>query len=190
MIRTVCVALTFLLMGVTGCDDGDGDGDGGNDENSNDEGSDSSGENQACYLDEPQFASHDDSDSVQKTWGAPCTSDAECQALIGDPDAICDDTAVIFELPGGYCTKPCSLPDSQTGAVADDPACDPNGGVHCLGALGFFERCAIACTSDEQCHREGYGCRQMPMIAQPDDPKFCLMSDCCQECCQDECASN
>jgi hypothetical protein len=123
------------------------------------------------------------SNPIMQTWGAACTTHADCVALIGDPDAICDTTAVVYELPGGYCTKACTLPDVDTRAVADDPTCDPAGGVTCLGVMGTFERCAIPCTDDMQCNRPGYECRQLPLISQAQDPSFCLMPDCCQESC-------
>lgn len=120
---------------------------------------------------------------LMQTWGAACTTNADCVALIGDPDAICDTTAVVYELPGGYCTKACTLPDADTRAVLDDPQCDPAGGVACLGVMGTFERCAIPCTDDNQCNRGGYMCRQLPLVSLPEDPSFCLMPDCCQESC-------
>jgi len=126
------------------------------------------------------------SDPLMMTWGASCTTDADCVALIGDPAAVCDTMAVIYEMPGGYCTKPCSLPDLETQAVLDDPQCDPAGGVACIGSMGTFERCGIVCTDDMQCNRDGYICRQLPLIAQPDDPRLCLMPDCCQETCAEE----
>ena len=120
---------------------------------------------------------------IMETWGAACTTDADCVALIGDPAAICDTMAVVYELPGGYCTKPCVLPDAQTRSVPDDPQCDPNGGVTCLGVMGTFERCAIPCTDSQQCNREGYECRLLPIVGMEGDPSFCLMPDCCQESC-------
>lgn len=120
---------------------------------------------------------------LMQTWGAACTNNQECVDLLGDPDAICDFMAVIYELPGGYCTKPCTLPDANTLAVPDDPQCDPAGGVTCLGVKGTFERCALECTDDNQCNRDGYLCRQLPLVSEMDDPSFCLMPDCCQESC-------
>lgn len=125
-------------------------------------------------------------DPLMQTWGAPCTSDQDCIDLIGDPEAICDSMAVVYELPGGYCTKPCSLPDMQTQSVLDDPGCDPNGGVACIGVMGTFERCGIVCTDDAQCNRDGYICRQLPLIALPEDPSMCLMPDCCLDSCTEE----
>ena len=119
------------------------------------------------------------------TWGAACTTNEECVALLGDPAAICETNAVVYELPGGYCTKPCVLPDATTQAVPDAADCDPNGGVACIGLMGTFERCGIICTDDMQCNRDGYICRQMPLIAQPDDPRMCLMPDCCQDTCEE-----
>lgn len=120
--------------------------------------------------------------NLMQTWGAPCSADAECVALLGD-GAVCQDMAIIYELPGGYCTKPCSLPDSDTRAVPDAPDCDPAGGVACIGQMGFFERCALLCSDDMQCQRDGYFCRQLPMIANEGDPKSCLMPDCCESSC-------
>jgi hypothetical protein len=119
------------------------------------------------------------SDPVTETWGAPCTTNQDCIDLIGDPAAVCDFTAVVYELPAGYCTKPCVLPDLETRFILDDPACSAEGGVACLGVMGTFERCAIPCTSSDQCNREGYECRLLPLIGVEGDPTFCLMPDCC-----------
>jgi hypothetical protein len=121
------------------------------------------------------------SNPLMNMWSSACTEDADCVALLGE-GAYCEDTAVIYELPGGYCTKPCDVPTGMT-VVLDDPACDPAGGVNCVGVDGFFEACVPSCTDDAQCNRAGYYCRQMPMIANPDDPSFCLMPDCCEETC-------
>ena len=116
---------------------------------------------------------------LQDSWGAACTTDDECVALLG-MGAECLTLAVVFELPGGYCSKPCTLPDADTRFVLDDPTCDPAGGVACVGSTaGMFEHCAKLCTDDTQCNRDGYVCRQMPLIAFPDDPSLCLMPDCC-----------
>lgn len=123
------------------------------------------------------------SNPIMETWGAACKTNADCVALIGDPEAICDTMAVVYELPGGYCTKPCTLPDMETRAVPDAADCDPNGGVTCLGVKGTFERCGVPCSDDNQCNRGGYECRQMPLISQAEDPSFCLMPDCCQGTC-------
>lgn len=119
---------------------------------------------------------------LMNAWGAPCQVDADCVPLLGE-GAVCDSMAVVYELPGKYCTKPCQLPDTMTTVVHDDPTCDPNGGVHCVGQLNIFERCIPACTEDAQCNREGYLCRQMPSISAPQDPTFCLMPDCCLGAC-------
>ncbi len=121
-------------------------------------------------------------DPLMETWGASCTSNEECVALLGD-GAICETVAVVYELPGGYCTKPCTLPDTNTRVVLDDPTCDPAGGVACIGQQPLFERCAKICTDDTQCNRAGYECRQMPVIAQEGDPSSCLMPDCCETEC-------
>jgi hypothetical protein len=119
-------------------------------------------------------------ESLMQTWGAPCESDADCIELLGDPDAVCDDMFVIYQLPGRYCSKPCELPDTTVTFVLDDPTCDPDGGIACVGQRPLLQRCAPACTDDLQCDREGYVCRTMPQISQPTDPAFCLMPDCCQ----------
>jgi hypothetical protein len=138
-----------------------------------------------CAAEIPFDTTAGASNPIMQTWGAACTSHADCVALIGDPDAICDTTAVVFELPGGYCTKACTLPDLETRSVPDAPDCAAEGGVTCLGVKGTFERCGIPCTDDMQCNRGGYECRQMPLISQPEDPSFCLMPDCCQDTCEE-----
>lgn len=125
------------------------------------------------------------SNPLMLTWGAHCTSHAQCVALLDDPDAICETMAVIYELPGGYCTKPCTLPDATTQFVPDAPDCDAGGGVACIGSKNVFERCALPCTDDMQCNRDGYICRQLPLISQPDDPRMCLMPECCQDTCEE-----
>jgi hypothetical protein len=121
-------------------------------------------------------------DPLMETWGAPCGNDNECVMLLGE-GAICETEAVIYELPLGYCTKPCTLPDTNTRVVPDDPDCDPDGGVACIGSSPLFQRCALLCTDDAQCNRDGYICRRMPLIAQDTDPKACLMPDCCEGGC-------
>jgi len=115
---------------------------------------------------------------MMNTWGSACTTHADCEARLG-PGAICESQSVIYELPGNYCTKPCTLPDTTTTIVPNDPVCDPAGGVHCVGQKYIYERCIPPCTENGQCNRYGYLCRQMPSISQPTDPSFCLMPDCC-----------
>lgn len=122
-------------------------------------------------------------DPIQLTWGAACNTDQDCIDLIGDPDVICETEAVVYELPGGYCTKPCVLPDATTQWVDDDPTCSADGGVACVGLKGMFERCGLPCTDDQQCNREGYLCRPFPLIGMPDDPNMCLMPECCIDGC-------
>ncbi|MBC8070577.1 MAG: hypothetical protein IAG13_19755 [Deltaproteobacteria bacterium] len=117
---------------------------------------------------------------LQGMWGSACSVDADCVAVLGE-GAECLDTAVVFELPGGYCAKPCVLPDSGTKTVFDDPTCDPDGGIACVGVKGTFEYCAPLCTDDAQCDRDGYICRQMPLVSVAADPSLCLMPDCCGE---------
>ena len=122
-------------------------------------------------------------DNVMTQWGAACSTDADCVAILGD-GAVCQMKSVIYELPGGYCTKPCVLPDMDTRVVEDAMDCDPNGGIACIGQKGFFERCVTLCTDDMQCGRDGYYCRVMPMIGVEGDPKACLMPDCCEDSCE------
>jgi hypothetical protein len=135
-----------------------------------------------CPFNAPFETTDGAMDPLMETWGAACTSNAECVALIGE-GAECMELAVIYELPGGFCSKPCSLPDTSTTFVEDDPACDPNGGVTCVGQKPLFEYCAVQCTDDAQCNRDGYRCRRMPVISGPNDPTFCLMPDCCENGC-------
>jgi hypothetical protein len=71
----------------------------------------------------------------------------------------------------------------MTTVIADDPQCDPNGGVACVGQRPAYQRCARVCTDDQQCNRQGYVCRQMPSISVEGDPEFCLMPDCCLGSC-------
>ncbi|HEY8375039.1 MAG TPA: hypothetical protein VIK91_01065, partial [Nannocystis sp.] len=111
----------------------------------------------------------------QETWGHGCTDDAECMALVGNKGVCEFDVLGLYELPGGYCTKGCTLPDLQTVYVPDHPSCGP--GVHCVGVKGFLEVCLLECSDDSECPREGYECRVLPQIGQPGDPKFCLMTD-------------
>lgn len=162
---TLCVA---LISAWTGCDEEDAPA------------------AEACWL-EAQAMKAAPGTSIQETWGAACKTNADCVALLGD-GAICDQMAVIYELPGGYCTKPCtvglpSMPNNMSSFELDDPECDPAGGVHCVGANGNYTRCAPPCTDDSQCAREGYFCRLMPSLGVDGDPTFCLMSDCCEGSC-------
>jgi hypothetical protein len=166
-----------LALGCPGADDTDTTA------SSADSGQTDTTAGDACPLEQPANTSDGSQDPVMDAWGAPCSTDADCVALLGD-GAVCDNMAVIYELPGNYCTKPCSLPDTNSTFFADDPACDPNGGVDCVGQKPIFERCAKVCNDDAQCNRDGYYCRRMPMISNDGDPTYCLMPDCCQECCE------
>jgi hypothetical protein len=180
------VAVTALVLAL-GCGEelGNADSvtDGSGSSSQGSDGSDSSAD-LGCAAGAMGDTTDGANDQIQMTWGAPCASDADCVALLGE-GGICADMAVIYELPGGYCTKACNLPDANTRTVIDDPTCDPNGGVACIGVMGQFERCAVLCTDDAQCNRDGYICRQMPLISMAGDPKACLMPDCCQDTCQE-----
>ncbi len=121
------------------------------------------------------------SEDVQTAWGSACTDDAQCIERLGE-GGICLFQAVIYELPLGYCTKSCELPAGEK-YVFDDPACDPDGGIDCIGLAPLFQYCAPQCSDDAQCGRDGYSCRNFPMIAEDGDPTYCLMPDCCEDNC-------
>lgn len=121
------------------------------------------------------------SDDLQTSWGAPCTTDEACVDLLGE-GGVCLFEAVVYELPQGYCSKECVLPDGEMYSI-DDPQCDPDGGVDCIGQAPLFQVCAPQCTDDTQCTRDGYTCRNFPLIAQEGDPTYCLMPDCCESSC-------
>lgn len=123
-------------------------------------------------------------EDVQTTWGAPCTDDSDCVALLGE-GGVCLVEAVIFELPQGYCSKECTLPSGEMYSF-DDPQCDAAGGVDCIGQAPLFQVCSPQCTDDAQCSRDGYTCRNFPLIAQEGDPTYCLMPDCCEGSCAEE----
>jgi len=110
------------------------------------------------------------------TWGAPCTTDAECVTLLGDGALCYAAIANVYKAPAGYCSKPCSLPDGVQYSESD-PQCGD--GVTCLGVNGIFTACVPPCTDDAQCQRDGYSCTLLPQIGSPGDPEFCLMMDTC-----------
>ncbi len=133
----------------------------------------------ACEMD---FVTKDNpsAEDAMTDFGTPCSTDADCSAL-GTGATCYTDVLGVFELPGGYCSKPCALPDTNTTFINDAEDCDPNGGVSCVGAAGVFTACARPCSEDSNCSREGYGCVRMPVISGPDDQTFCLMNE--AECC-------
>lgn len=108
-------------------------------------------------------------------WGHPCTTDEDCQAIVGDGGVCLKDVLGLYGLPGGYCTKTCALPDVATKYVPDHPTC--GAGVTCIGVKGFFEACVVECFDDSECPREGYECRILPEVGMAGDPMFCLMTD-------------
>ena len=116
-------------------------------------------------------------ENLTATWGAPCTTSAECVALIGEGAECYSAIAGVYKAPGGYCSKPCTLPNDSTLYVPDAPDCGP--GVTCLGVNGIFTACVPPCTSDAQCQRDGYTCKTLPQLGSEGDPKFCLMPDTC-----------
>jgi hypothetical protein len=185
-------AVFLLLPCVFFACTSDDSGDTGNDTQADDDGSDapttesadsSGGDDSAalgCAADLPEDAMDGTMAGIQGTWGAPCATDADCTPLVGE-GAVCLFTAVIYSLPQGYCSKSCELADGVF-YESDDPDCDPNGGVSCIGNNDVgFHYCAIACTEDAQCERAGYYCRLLPQLGAEGDPEFCLMPDCCQE---------
>ncbi len=189
MMFRASLVLGSLLAALTACPaDTGSDDDGASSPSTNADssaGSASGGDDAAalgCAFPEMIDGTNGATEPLQDAWGAACSGDAECVALLGD-GAVCLNQAVVYELPLGYCSKPCVLPDANTRFVADDPMCDPAGGVSCVGSKGTFEYCARECTDDAQCDRDGYICRQMPIIAMQDDPSICLMPDCCQGTC-------
>lgn len=123
-----------------------------------------------------------DASDLMARFGASCTSDDECSDIgVG---AVCiTEMLALFELPNGYCTRLCELPDPATTVATDDPACNPDGGVDCVGAKGIFSMCAPQCSEDSQCAREGYACQRIPNISGVGDPQFCLMNP--DACCLD-----
>ena len=115
--------------------------------------------------------------NVMEYYGAPCMDDADCVPLIG-PDAICIPNILdTFDAPGGYCTRPCEQPDDETFESPNFPGCKGGGEASCIGANGIFTACAFPCTSSDQCHREGYVCRTVPLVNS--ELKYCLMPDAC-----------
>ena len=172
MLSRLTLAFGLSLAVTVACSGDDGDG-GGNPD--------------ACYADREAMKGPTSGD-LMDAWGSPCETNEDCVAVLGE-GAICDNLAVVYELPGGYCTKPCIVGDdpnvNMSSVELDDPDCDPNGGVHCVGANGIFSRCAPPCSSDAECTRDGYFCTRMPQISEDGDPTFCLMD----ECCEGDCAS-
>jgi hypothetical protein len=140
------------------------------------------GSGNACLDEVPSEGTDGQTEPLMERWGAACQTNEECVELLG-AGAICESAAVIYELPGGYCTKPCDLGGTGVTVVPDHPDCDAEGGVDCVGQRPLFELCARPCDDSAQCDRTGYYCRQMPALAQPGDPSYCLMPDCCENTC-------
>jgi hypothetical protein len=124
-----------------------------------------------------------DATDLMETWGAPCTSDEDCVALLGEGGECFPDVLGVFEMPGGYCTKRCNLPSASVTFEHDNADCDPNGGITCVGAMGIFTACAPPCSEHSQCSRDAFGCTRLPVISIESDPTLCLMNE--AECCLD-----
>ena len=166
-----CLALGLLWL-VPACDGGGGD----------DEAADSSGDasgGQPCGTEWADKSG--EAEDIMGEYGAPCLQDSDCTPILGDDGVCVTNILGVYDLPGGFCSKYCELPDAGTSFEHNNVMCDPNGGVTCVGANGLFTACILECETSDQCGREGYGCRTMPTLAAEGDPKFCLMSptDCC-----------
>ena len=178
----VLAALCLVLLPATGCSDGGG-GSASDTADSATTGGDttdsesgSTGE-MACISGEPVTKS---GTNLMENFGAPCTSNADCEAILGPGGECFTNVLDLYDAPGGYCSIKCTLPaDNETKYSPDDAACSMDGGITCFGLNGFFEACAPECQSEEDCQREGYVCRLMPQIAMEGEPKFCLMPDIC-----------
>jgi hypothetical protein len=165
-----------LLVATPAC------GDSSSEDTSGSSGSGETGSGLACadeWVEKPDLMSSEDKTAH---WGTACTSDSDC-AHLGEGAVCFPDALGVFELPGGACSKYCDLPDTATTVVPDDPQCDPDGGVACMGAKDIFSACLPTCESDSECGREGYACINMPVISAPTDPTFCLMNP--DACCLD-----
>ena len=180
MLRHTTFALTMLatsLFLAPACDSSDSEGADSDMSTTN-----GSGETEAPQECGTEWADKDDTTpSILDEWGAACMQDSDCSAILGEGGVCINNILGVYDLPGGFCTKLCNLPDTMTTFVHNDPVCDPEGGVTCVGAKGLFEACIVSCETSDQCGREGYGCTTMPTIASEGDPSFCLMSttDCC-----------
>jgi hypothetical protein len=115
------------------------------------------------------------STSLMDQYGAPCDTDADCVKVLGDGGKCLKDILGVYNLPGGYCSTDCDLPDQQHTYIP--MAADCKLGADCVGLMGFFEGCAFPCMDNSQCPRDGYECRQMPEISNPEDPTYCLMTE-------------
>lgn len=113
--------------------------------------------------------------SLMTKYGAPCTTDDDCVAVLGAGGLCLKDILGVYKLPGGYCSTSCSLPDQQQTYIP--MAADCKLGADCVGLMGFFEGCSFPCTDDLQCPRAGYECRTMPEISNQGDPRYCLMTE-------------
>ncbi len=113
--------------------------------------------------------------SLMSKYGAPCETDADCIAVLGDGGKCLTDILGVYTLPGGYCSTDCDMPDQQQTYIP--MAADCKLGADCVGLMGFFEGCSFPCTDDSQCPRDGYECRTMPEISNAGDPTYCLMTE-------------
>lgn len=164
-----CLALGLLWL-APGCDGGD---------DNEDTAADGDSGGQPCGTEWADKSG--EADDLMVEYGAPCMQDSDCTPLLGEDGVCVTNILEVYDLPGGFCTKYCDLPDAGTSFEHDNEQCSPDGGVTCVGANGLFTACILECETSDQCGREGYGCRTMPTLAAEGDPKFCLMNptDCC-----------
>jgi hypothetical protein len=170
-VRSLILASCIFSLACTPADDGD------------DEVAETTGdETGADLVCGEEFVEKDGTTAtIMATWGSPCTADADCEPGLGAGATCINNILGVYDLPGGYCTRPCTVGSTETTFVLDSAECDPNGGIACVGIDGAFTACAPVCSSDSQCSREGYACTIMPNIGAEADPTFCLMN--AEACC-------
>ncbi len=167
--------------GATSATSGDGDGDGDGDEGG------------VCgeeWASKDPMSGEPPLQPVQG-FGAPCETDADCTEIAGGAGSCVTEILGMFEVPNGICTiTDCTVP-SDTFYVPDSTECSDMGGIDCVGIVGNFTACLPTCSNNDQCNREGYGCRLMPLIGAENDPTYCLMDaqDCCLLDTPEQCGS-
>ena len=188
--RTLWTSSLALLLAASlvACDSGDDSesaSDGYSTDSAGDGDGDGDGDGLACGEEWTEKDPMSGAEPLQpyKGFGAPCTSDADCGEIANGNGVCVTDILGLFEIPGGICTVLNCSPgeDPAFPYLIDSPECDESGGVDCIGIPGAFTACLPSCTSSDQCGREGYGCRLMPLIGAVDHPSYCLMDS--EACC-------
>jgi hypothetical protein len=175
-------ALSLFVLACPAADDGDDEvADENGTEDETDDGTADETETGAVACGEEYVEKDDTTPSIMETWGAACMVDADCEAGLGAGAKCVTNILGVFDLPMGYCSRECEVGSTDVTFVLDSPDCDPNGGVACVGIDGQFTACALPCTNDSECGREGYACQIMPLIGAEGDQTFCLMNPtaCC-----------